>query len=54
MSDTDRDSNHFRGKSDMEDSCARHSLVDSTIDLTEIDHRDITDELGYLAPSTQD
>jgi len=38
MSDTDRDECPIRGKLDQESSCPRHSLVDSTINLTPSDH----------------
>jgi len=38
MPDTDRDESPIRGKMDQESSCPRHSLVDSTINLTPLDH----------------
>jgi len=46
MSDTDGDESPIRGKLDQESSCPHHSLVDSTINLTPLDHR-VRDEQDY-------
>jgi len=45
MSDTDRDDSPARVNLDLESSCPRHSLVDSTIDITPLNYR--VDEEDY-------